>query len=152
MSRGFESGCLPEHVRKLLPKESKADLGKQALTMPEIDAKAAVQAEKELHRQLEQWLRLREIPFGTSRMDRKSSFTVGWPDYTLCIKGYAVFLELKTGSNDLDPEQVVIKDALERAGAIYGVCRSLAQCIEFICDVWDTYEGVAPSDATGKTL
>jgi len=28
MSRGFESSCLPEHVRKLLPVEAKTDLGK----------------------------------------------------------------------------------------------------------------------------
>lgn len=135
MSRGLNSACLPEHVRRLMPQEAKRDLGRAAETMPEIQARQAVKLEKELHAQFEQWLRMKGIPFGTSRMDRKSSFSVGWPDYTLCINGRAVFCELKCGANDLDPDQIAVRNALVAAGAVYRVCRSLLECIETVREV-----------------
>ena len=116
----------------MLPMEAKDDLGKLGATMPEISAEQAVKAEKEMHRQFEQWLRMKELPFGTSRMDRKSSYTVGWPDYTVCVNGRVVFLELKMPGQNLDPEQVIVCGALIAQGASVSVCSSLQQCIEIV--------------------
>jgi len=115
-----------------MPIETRKALGKGAMTMPEIEVKAALKSEKELHRQFENYLRLVELPFGTARMDRKSTFTEGWPDYTLVIKGRAIFIECKMPGKDLEPEQQRVCALLAAMGAYVRICESLQECIETV--------------------
>jgi len=141
----LNSASLPENIRRCLQSDSKRALGKHGLTMPEIKAKQDVASEKEMHRQFEQWLRLREIPFGTARMNKRSTFTEGWPDYSLVIKGApAVFVELKMPGKDLEPEQQKVCAALEAAGAIVRVCESLGECICVVLDLLKVFRPESP--------
>lgn len=88
-------------------------------------------SEKDLHKEIRQLLNLHGIPFCEARMDRKSSITIGWPDVTFARDGVPVAWELKfLGS--LSPEQVSVKERMEKHGWRYRVIRSQEQAIQHL--------------------
>jgi hypothetical protein len=123
-------GVIPEHIRRKMRPEDRQPLGKAAMTMPEITAKAAVKLEKKLQEEIAGYLRMRGVTFGYSRMDKRTSYTVGWPDFTLVINGRACFLEVKRPGKKPTEEQEKIMDGLLAAGASVRVVHSLAEAIE----------------------
>jgi len=137
----LNSASLPENIRRCLQNDIKRVLGKQGMTMPEIQATRDVATEREMHSKFENYLRMREIPFGTSRMDKKSTFTEGWPDYTIVLpRGHVAFVELKMPGKTLDPDQERVCASLEAAGAIVRVCESLGECILVVSDLLKVYK------------
>ena len=119
-------GIIPDHIIKRMSREDRP-AGKAGMTTEELQAKAVVRLERELHNLCLSLCRQRGIAVGHARMDRKSTYTEGWPDLSMCINGQAVFVELKLPGRDLDPEQVKIRHALldiPNHGRYY-VCRSL---------------------------
>ena len=68
--------------------------------------------EKQIHHTFEAWLRLNEIPFIHSRMDKKSTIRVGWPDFSIFYEGKTVFVEFKQAGGVLSPEQITVSSEL----------------------------------------
>lgn len=101
--------------------------------------KANGQLEKELQKDMAQYLGMKGICFFRQRMDRKTSGTVGWPDFTFSINGRACAVEAKVGSNDLDPEQMSVIAKMINNGWKVAVVRDLAQLKAFL----DEMEGAA---------
>ena len=64
----------------------------------------------------------------------------GWPDIeifvpgdqTLCGVSLAIFIEVKGAKGKATANQIVIRDKLEEAGAIWQLCRSVDQVQEFL--------------------
>lgn len=101
----------------------------------ESNAKADVKAEKELHRQIEQFLRLKGVrAIVHSRMDRKTTQAKGVPDFLFCWKGKPTAMELKTGNNTLSDEQVKWIGEMYDDGWKVGVVRSLDDCIKLLSE------------------
>lgn len=133
----YQSETLPESIRKCLPKEEKQKLGKAGLTMAEITAKADRTEESDMHRQFSDWLRLHSIEFGHARFDKKSHYTLGWPDYTLAVKGSTGFLnpigiEFKTALGVLSDDQLKCIARMQDNGWKVRVARSVEEAIRFV--------------------
>ena len=73
-------------------------------------------SEKLVHHTFEAWLRLNEIPFIHSRMDKKSTIRVGWPDFSIFSEGKTVFVEFKQAGKQLTPEQMAVANELISKG------------------------------------
>lgn len=88
--------------------------------------------EATLQDDIAQYLRLKEIPFFRQRMDKKTTGTVGWPDFSYVVKGRACFIECKMPGNELSAEQMGVSISLTLAGALYSVVHSLAEAVDAV--------------------
>lgn len=108
------------HNRKFIAKDMAAS---NPIYEPAVESKADQQSEKELQELCANYLRQLDIPFNRNRMDRKSSGTVGWPDFSFPFRGKFFAVEFKVGSNHTSPEQARCLAAIERNGGIAVVIR-----------------------------
>jgi hypothetical protein len=83
---------------------------------PVPPSKVERDTERKLHHMFEAWLRLNEIPYVHSRMDKKSTIRVGWPDFSIFSEGKTVFVEFKQAGKELSPEQIVVTAELISEG------------------------------------
>src|SRR4051812_17741532 len=93
---------------------------KQAKLIPTTD-----DLESELHDLIIGWCRRQDpqVPYGHARMDKKSTYTNGYPDFALLLPaGRLVLIECKTGKNDLDEDQQAFKFAASKVGHEVHVC------------------------------
>ena len=122
------TGILPDNLINCMSESQRKRLGKRGQTIKEAIEKATIEAEKDLHRQIVAYLEQHhKVKVGHARMDRKSTFTEGWPDLTFAVKGRAFALELKVGSNKPDPEQLACISDMLVDGWNVAVVRSLEE-------------------------
>ena len=89
--------------------------------------------EEKIHRAIMDWLAQRGWLYLRARMDKRSPFPVGWPDFTVFLpNGRTVFLEVKTPTGKFGPLQLETLHALEDQGFSYTVPRSDLEAIEFL--------------------
>ena len=114
---------LPENIRRCMPKEDRKAL--DTPTMPESLAKAGAKREKQLQERCMVLLRLHGVlrP-NRSRMDKRKTDMVGWPDIVFCFRGRPVAWECKLPSEKLTPDQVVVADEMVTDGWTYQVIQS----------------------------
>jgi hypothetical protein len=99
--------------------------------------------EKEIHQAFEMWLRERQVPFITSRMDQKSTIAKGAPDYCVTWMGRCLYIEVKTEKGRLRDNQAKAIDYIRRSGNRVEICRSVSECVEAVQSILCT--GEAPS-------
>lgn len=129
---------LTDKMRAMLPRDAKKVLGVYGLTLEEVLSKREVKTERDIHNQIEQWLRSKGIQFQHERMDRKTRGTVGWPDFTFAWHGtfagvpiaYPVGVEVKGSGGALSPEQELLHIKLRDDGWKVFVVYSFAQLVE----------------------
>lgn len=121
---------IPKHIRRLMPKEDRADMGKAAMTNEEAQAKLDGRREKELQENIASLLRQRDIVFFWQRMDRKTTGTVGWPDFTFSVGGKACAFEVKLPKGHLTGEQMQMHIAMMKNGWLVRVVRSEQEAVE----------------------
>jgi len=114
--KNWTSTLLPERTLILVCAADRKRMGKAGVTMAEAYAKASVRSEKELQEQIAQELRRRGIPFQRNRMDKKSTGTLGFPDFCFPLNGQFVGVECKVGANEPTVEQQECLDAIRRNG------------------------------------
>lgn len=107
-------------------------LGKAGRTAEERAARAEEKTEKAIQEEIAAWLRIHYITFNRSRMDRKATGTVGWPDFDFPYCGLPVFLEVKTLTGRLTSEQEAVHAGLRRQGGMVGVVHNLPEAIEYL--------------------
>ena len=113
-------GCMSEADQRRFSRTGK--------TPAEAREHAVAKDERELQKQIANWLRLRGIWFTQSRMDRRTSNTVGTPDFIFCHRGRFVAWEVKCPwSRALRPEQQKAADAIVAAGGEWRLVTSLAE-------------------------
>jgi hypothetical protein len=97
-------------------------------TPAEARAAAVAKDERELQRQVANYLRLLGVPFYQSRMDRKTTMAKGAPDFLLCRRGRFIAWEAKTPwAAVLRPEQALARDAILAAGGEWRLITTLAE-------------------------
>ena len=135
MARFNGNGVLPDCVlRKMRPEDRKA-LGKAGVTLAEAAAKQEAKREREIHEQIENWLRQREITYRHDRMDKPTTGTIGWPDFTFAVKGRAVALEVKMPGAQPSDDQIKCMSGLVRDGWFVRVVYSLADVLNAVREV-----------------
>ena len=123
---------LPNHVLEKMCPEDRKKLGKAGMTIREAMEKAIAKSEKDLQEQIASWLRLHEIAFYRAAMHKKTTGTVGWPDFTFAVKGRACALEVKFGANNPEPAQYECMAGMRKNGWRVRVVRSLEESIAAI--------------------
>ena len=93
--------------------------------------------ESELHEQIESWCRRQDpqVPYGHARMDRKSTYTPGFPDFVLFLPGpgrKTLLIECKAGDNDLSEDQAKFKAACEAVGHPVFIVRTYDQFLGIV--------------------
>lgn len=124
-----QSRAIPSNITNLMdPKDRKA-LGVQ--TIPELAEAHANKLEKDLRSDVLAYLSRHSYLVGTAATNRRSTYTVGWPDLTVIAPcGYVVFLELKASWGRLSEEQKRIIQTLKDNGHTVLVISSYPQFIE----------------------
>jgi hypothetical protein len=92
-------------------------------------------SEKQFHRDFEKWLRERQIPFVTARMDRRSTIGNGKPDYCVTWMNRCVYVELKTDKGRLSPAQIKEIEYIRRSGNTVEVARGMAEATEAVNNI-----------------
>jgi hypothetical protein len=120
------SGVIPTNVLRLMSSEERRKLGKAGVLPEEGLAKEEVRRERDLQNQIRSLLSLRGIVFYQARMDRRTTGTIGWPDFSFAVNGRAMAWECKLPGKDLDPEQKRVIAQMEANGWLVLIVRSLA--------------------------
>lgn len=128
-------GVLPDSVLRKMNPEDRKTLGKAGITMAEAAAQQEAKRERQLHDQIENWLRLRGITYRHDRMDKRTTCRKGWPDFSFAIHGRATALEVKRPGEMPTEEQVECMAGLSRDGWSVAVVCSLDEAIHFVKSV-----------------
>ncbi len=121
----FRSNQLPDNILKRMPRPDRPK-GNAGLTNSEAKAKHDGRLEKELQKQIANWLRLNGVFFVRSRMDKRTTVTPGTPDFVLAIEGNPVALEAKTQS-DLSEDQIKVRAQMLANGWAWAQVTTLAE-------------------------
>jgi len=130
------TGTIPEHIRRLMPREERTT--RETMTLPDIEEQVRVNSEKALQRQIADWLRMKGVPVGNPRMDRKTTLAVGWPDFVFPWapwRGKFVALEAKTENGKQSEEQKRFERLIIECEGCYYVVRSLADVVSALSKV-----------------
>ena len=149
----YSSQSLPENVRKKLSPEDRAALGVAGLCVEELLLRYEAKSERELQRQISQYLRLRGIPFYSARMNKPTTGKLGTPDYLAVLppNGRCLGLEAKMPGCQPTPEQAAELEAIRAAGGIAVVIHSLAE-LKTVLDCALVGFGTVVDSTTGKDL
>lgn len=137
---------LPDSYLRCLSAKDRKSMGKAGQTAAETLAKADVKTEKDLQRQIIALLRLKGIEVNVSRMDKKKTDSVGWPDLTFSITGdlrgwewgsESCAWEVKLPGRQLDKAQqeMMVKLTTKPNGWQYSVIHSVDQAIKELSDM-----------------
>ena len=114
MSAQFTSAWLAAHQAKAQPK--------QPALIPTDD-----DAEGDLHDMIIAWTNRQDpaVVYGHARMDKKSTYTEGFPDFILLLPGgVTLLIECKVGANDLSEAQQIFISRAKHLGHEVKVVRS----------------------------
>lgn len=131
----IDSASMPDHVKRLLPSDDPLRCGKAGRTFEECEAERVAASEKQLQENIAALLRQRDIAFFWQRMDRKTTGTVGWPDFTFAVNGRAVALEAKQPGNVPTAEQIRMHVAMMKNGWTVRVVTTERAALDVINEV-----------------
>lgn len=95
---------IPENIRRCMKKEVRVELN--APTNPEIALKVEKRMEKDLHRSILQFLRMRGVFYvHYCPTNKKPTCPVGTVDFMFVYRGKPICFECKVGDNKLTKEQ-----------------------------------------------
>lgn len=108
---------LPENILKCMSPADRKAIGQ--MTASEASAKSEAKSERDLQQQIISLLRLKGIEPNVSRMDKRKTDRVGWPDVVFCVsqrpvsemgdsqvgRSFACAWEIKHGTGALSKEQ-----------------------------------------------
>lgn len=125
------TGVLPPHfLDKIDPRDRRA-LGLRSDA--ERRETAVAKDEREIQKQIANYLRLLNIWFAQSRMDRRTSNTVGTPDFLFCYHGRFVAWEVKCPwSRCLRMEQAMARKAILAQRGQWRMITSLQEAQEHL--------------------
>ena len=130
---------LPDNILKRMSPTDRKRLGKSGRTSEDCKRDQERVSEREIHRQIEQWLNSKGIVYRHDRMDRKTTGTVGWPDFTFAWEMYrhhgikyagGVGVEVKVAGGKCSQEQLDCHARMECNGWLVFVVNSLQEMIE----------------------
>jgi hypothetical protein len=133
----FKLQHCPDNFLRCLPKSERKGL----FTPDEIAVKQECKREKDLHRDIENLLRQRNLLFIHAPMNRKSQLPIGWPDFSILLgNGRLCFVEVKSSTGKLDIEQHRTMGLLMLQGYDYIVAKDLVQ-VQAALNLWGGKNG-----------
>jgi hypothetical protein len=96
-------------------------------TTYELEQKLAARAERELQKQIRQYLSQKEVVFICPPMFKRSELPPGWPDFTFAFCGVPIIWECKNSTGKLRESQKQIVDQLVANGWRFRIIRSVEQ-------------------------
>lgn len=124
---------LPNSYLRCLSAKDRQKLGQR--TAEEVMAQGETKSEKELQKQIVGLLRLKGIEVNVSRMDKRKTDVVGWPDLTFSVIRGRIAIpclwEVKMPKGTLSPEQMTLASKLTTGPNAwrYRLIRSVDQAI-----------------------
>jgi len=125
------TGPLPNHILKLMKKEDRPE-GVAGMTTDEVAEMNDKQTERDIHDDIESYLRRNRIPYDHSRMDKRTTNKVGDPDFKIYMFNHVLFLEVKKPDGKLSPEQIKRIEELQLRGNTVEICYSYDQAKNLI--------------------
>lgn len=126
MTPSLNTSILPQNVVNCMSPEDRLLIGRKSVG--ELRYLATVRDERALQKQVASYLRLLNVWFAQSRMDRRTSNTVGTPDFVFCYNRHFVAWEVKCPrSQNLRPEQAKARDGIIAQGGEWRLITSLAE-------------------------
>ncbi len=120
------TGILPPNILEKMAPADRAAIGQKSGA--ELRAVAVTKDEREIQKLIAGYLRLLDVWAAQSRMDRRTSNTVGTPDFLFCYRGRFVAWEVKCSwARNLRPEQAQARDAIIAQGGEWRLITSLAE-------------------------
>ena len=127
------ASLVPRNILACMSEADQRALSPSGRTPAEARAAAVAKDERELQRQIAAYLRLRGIWHTQSRMDRRTSNTVGTPDFVFPHAGQYVGWECKCPwSRALRPEQEAARIAIEAQGGQWRLITSVSEAKEHL--------------------
>lgn len=139
----YNSQALPEHVLKRMNPADRPR-GVAGMLRVEIDEKNDKKTEKEIQSQISGLLRIREIVFYQSRMDKKPTVAIGLPDFAFTYHSIPIALEVKTSIGKLTEEQTETHKNMRANGWKVFVVRSVQEA-KTVLDSISTSQASLPS-------
>ncbi len=130
MTAGFE-GPLPDHVLRKLNKADRPK-GVAGMTKKEIEVLNDERTEKDIHDNIEAYLRRNAIPYDHSRMDKRTTNKRGHPDFSIYLCNHVLFIEVKKPDGKLSEVQKERIDELQKAGCMVWLCFSYEEAKRII--------------------
>jgi hypothetical protein len=124
------TGLITEGMLKCMRADQRKPMGKAGRTIEEIDEANAVEFERDLQRDIANYLRQRNITAISSRMDKRTRNTKGCPDFLFAINGRPIAIEAKRPGGKLRPDQEAMRDGLLNDGWTHIVCYRLSQVMD----------------------
>jgi hypothetical protein len=121
---------LPETFLRRMSPEDRKPLGPAGRTMAECDEANAVKYERELQKDIANYLRQKNVTFIQSRMDKRTRNTKGCPDFLFAISGRAIAIEAKRPGGTLRPDQDRMRLGLLRDGWRHLTVFTLQEVVE----------------------
>lgn len=133
----MNSKLLPYNIRKCMDKSQRKSMGIR--TDHEIQAKVDSVSEREVQKQISNWLRLKGIWFDNPRMDKRPTGVLGRPDYLLAYKyggllATPLAIEVKVNGNDLSDDQKKVREQMIENRWHYYIVSSLQEVMEIMKD------------------
>jgi hypothetical protein len=132
---GYPIASLPDNFKRRMTEQTRAEIGPAAMTNAEAAAKHDIKLEKELHRIFEQWLRLHDLPYVHSAMNKKSTIRIGWPDFTILSGPLACCVEFKAPGGKLDSEQEEVHRQLRERRVPVITAYAVEDAISFVAPI-----------------
>ena len=124
-----------EGFLQALPPEEREKLGKAGLTKAEARALYEHRQERELQRDVWNYLTLKGVYFESDRMDKRTSGKKGRADFRCCVDGKFLALECKVETGTLSKAQAAEAARLRKSGGKFAVVFTLQDAIETIREV-----------------
>jgi len=123
---------LPDNILKHMATEDRRQLGKPGRTWDEAETAREDKLEAELQKQVANLLRQRDIWFGRSKMNKRSRYTKGAPDFIFAWRNLPFAFECKVNKREPSTDQIDCHAHMRRNGWMVFVVRSLTQAQELL--------------------
>lgn len=124
---------VPANITACMSPDDQRAFSPTRRTPEETREAAAAKDEREIQRQVANYLRLLRVPFNQDAMNKRRTGTLGWPDFTFPYRGRCdararfVAWEVKpVWSQKLRPEQSAVAEAIKATGAEWRLITSVA--------------------------
>lgn len=123
---------LPNHILEKMSPEDRAVLGKAGMTKAEAEARFIAKSERDLQKLIANELLRRGIWFHRAAMHKRTTGTLGTPDFLFVVRGIPCAVEVKFARGKLRDDQVRAIEQMTENGWRCAVVHSFEELRDFL--------------------
>jgi len=135
---------LPNNILRRIAPGDRQPLGKAGQTMDEANVKHDLKCERELQKQVYNFLLLKEsegkLWFAYQNPTKRATGRIGTPDFVVCYQGHFVAFECKFGAGVCTDEQLHAIRKINDAGGTAVVVRDLDEVRDWLKTIDESIE------------